>query len=145
MSTMKMILSNLDSPESVLEDIGIVKLVSGELVISIVVSMENGVALIMPYQFEKDHTLTPLIPFTNDRCFPFKRESIQTIKMSIQNSMRDRYIKTIETIGLSDLTDFWDTIKEISKDREAMMEISEALTLDPVLSNDDVPLDRVLH
>lgn len=145
MSTLKMILSNLDSPESVLDDIGIIKLVSGELVISSVVPIDNGIALIMPYTIESDHSLVPLIPFTHDRCFPFKRDSIQTIKMSIFQSTRDQYKKTRETVGLSDLSAFWDTIKEIANDREAMLDISEALNMDPILSNDDVPNDRVLH
>lgn len=145
MSTMKLILSNIDSPESILDDIGIIKLVSGELVISSVVSIEHGVALIMPYKIGEADELSPLIPFTGDRCFPFARDCIQTIKMTVMPGMKDNYIKTRETVGLSDLREFWETVKEISEERDAMQEISEAMNLDPVLSDIDVPEERVLH
>lgn len=96
----------ISDPSDILKNVVLVKLVSGEVLISYSQARENGLLTFLPYQFnESDQSLTPFLPIVKNKIFFFPYDHIILMKEDLHNFVIDRFKKLSETLYKSDIED----------------------------------------
>jgi hypothetical protein len=107
----------VESFDSILKNIGILKSNAGELIISMMKTHPNGggVFLILPIQI-KDHEgemyLSQWMPFFKERVFFMKFSDIQFIKLDPLDHVKDNYLEFINTVNKHDVEDLLSSLQE---------------------------------
>lgn len=107
----------ISDSDAVLKNVSLIRLSSGENIISYSQGNENGVVCFVPYEIKmigEEYMMTPFLPFIKDKLFFFSFEHVQLVKASIHDYINSRYRQLTETVFKSDIEDLMISCNRVS-------------------------------
>lgn len=107
----------ITNSDALLKNVSLIRLTSGENLISYSQGNESGVVCFIPYeikQIDSDYVMTPFLPFIKDKLFFFSFDHIQLVKSSIHDYINSRYRQLSETVFKSDIEDLMMACNRVS-------------------------------
>lgn len=98
----------IQSPDELLSNVQIIKLMSGEVLISYTTLRENGVIAFTPFEIVDDDSgimFKPFMPFFKEKMFFFPYDHTVTVKKEIHSFIVDRFKQMSETLYKTDIED----------------------------------------